>query len=90
MDLESFSGDIKTLYAVVRCLETVSEASRRLRGEQQARFPALEWRQIESAGNVYRHGYDRVSERRVLETVRDHLPALLAVAEAVVAVMPDV
>jgi uncharacterized protein with HEPN domain len=73
------------IYAVTRCLEIISEASRRLRGPQQARFPELEWRQIEASGNVFRHAYDDVQERIVWTTVHDRLPSLLAAVIAAIA-----
>jgi uncharacterized protein with HEPN domain len=34
------------------------------------------------AGNVYRHGYERVESYDVWITIQDHLPALRAVVEA--------
>jgi len=61
MTAEQFGADLKTFYAVTRCLEIISEAARRLRGPQQDRFPELEWRQIEDSGNVFRHQYQVVS-----------------------------
>jgi uncharacterized protein with HEPN domain len=82
---ESFVDDRKAFYAVTRCLEIISEASRRLRGPQQARFPELEWRQIEASGNVFRHAYDDVQERIVWTTVHDRLPSLLAAVIAAIA-----
>jgi uncharacterized protein with HEPN domain len=54
----SFTHDIKTVYAVTRCLEIISEASRRLPNDVKARHPAIGWRQIAGAGNVYRHDYE--------------------------------
>ena len=82
---EVFAEDRRTYYAVTRCLEIISEAARRLRGPQQARFPGLEWRQIEDVGNVFRHTYDRVSEDRVYAMVRDRLPQLAQAAETALA-----
>ena len=40
-DRASFSHDIKTVYAVTRCLEIISEASRRLPDDLKARHPAI-------------------------------------------------
>lgn len=74
-------SDEKTLYAVVRSLEIISEASRRLTGELKARHPSIEWREMAAAGNVYRHSYEDVTARRVWKTRQDHLPALRAVVE---------
>ena len=38
-DRASFKDDIKSVYAVTRCLEIISEASRRLPDDMKARHP---------------------------------------------------
>lgn len=60
-----FEADTMRLYAVVRALEIISEASRRLDREMKGRHPNLSWGDIAGSGNVYRHNYDNVEERRV-------------------------
>jgi uncharacterized protein with HEPN domain len=79
MDQSDFAADRRTFYAAVRCLEIISEASRRLDEELLARHPELPWRAIMGSGNVYRHNYDNVAEAFVWRTVHDSLPPLLAV-----------
>jgi uncharacterized protein with HEPN domain len=80
-DEVAFREDIRTLYAVTRCLEIISEASRRLPGALKERHPSIEWRRMAGAGNVYRHDYEDVAARFVWETVQRDLPALRAVVE---------
>jgi uncharacterized protein with HEPN domain len=82
MTSEQFAEDRRTFYAVTRCLGIISEAARRLRGPQQERFTQLEWRQIEDAGNVFRHVYQHVAESRVWMTVHGRLPEILAAADS--------
>ena len=79
--LATLQVDEKTLYAVVRSLEIISEASRRLTDELKARHANIEWREMAAAGNVYRHSYEDVTARRVWKTLHDHLPALRTVVE---------
>jgi uncharacterized protein with HEPN domain len=43
-DYERFLTDMRTFYAVTRCLEIISEASRRLSPELRARHLAIPWR----------------------------------------------
>jgi uncharacterized protein with HEPN domain len=74
--------DQKTVYAVVRDLEIVSEASRRLPGELTGRHPEIDWAAIAAAGNVYRHEYEAVDEALIWHTVRHGLVALRGVATA--------
>jgi uncharacterized protein with HEPN domain len=81
LEYEAFRDDLRTFYAVTRCLEIISEASRRLPEELKARHPSIPWRQIAGAGNVYRHDYEDVAASFVWATVKKDLPALRAVIE---------
>jgi uncharacterized protein with HEPN domain len=78
---ETFDGDDRTIYAVIRCLEIISEASRRLPDDLKARHPFVEWRKMAAAGNVYRHSYENVAAHIVWDTVGRALPPLRAVVE---------
>jgi uncharacterized protein with HEPN domain len=44
IDLVQFERDRRTSYAVIRCLEIISEASRRLPDDLKARHPGIAWR----------------------------------------------
>jgi uncharacterized protein with HEPN domain len=44
MSYDEFCGDLRTTYAVTRCLKIISEASRRLPDELKARFNGETWR----------------------------------------------
>jgi uncharacterized protein with HEPN domain len=79
---DSFKDDNLRLYAVTRCLEIISEASRRLPDELKARHPSIAWREMAAAGNIYRHEYEDVAARRVWRTLTISLPPLRAVVEA--------
>jgi uncharacterized protein with HEPN domain len=78
--LGRFKADLRTIYAVIRCLEIISEASRRLPASVKNRHPAIPWKEIAGAGNVYRHDYEEVSAVKVWNTVKA-LPVLLAAVE---------
>jgi uncharacterized protein with HEPN domain len=79
MNYDAFRDDLRTTYAVTRCLEIVSEASRRLPDELKARHPSIQWRDMAASGNVYRHDYEDVAARGVWDTLTHHLPPLQAV-----------
>ena len=81
IDYETFRDDNLRLYAVTRCLEIISEASRRLPDELKARHASIEWRDMAAAGNIYRHEYEDVAARRVWRTLTVSLPLLLAVVD---------
>jgi uncharacterized protein with HEPN domain len=80
-DRDTFKSDLRTLYAVTRCTEIISEASRRLPDDLKARHPAIAWKQMAGAGNVYRHGYEDVAAQFVWDTVQRALPSLRGVVE---------
>src|ERR1700710_2287344 len=84
-DRDTFKDDLRTVYAVTRCLEIISEASRRLPEELKARHPAIAWKQIAGAGNVYRHDYEDVAALFVWDTVQRALPSLREVIEVEIA-----
>ncbi|HTT80094.1 MAG TPA: HepT-like ribonuclease domain-containing protein [Stellaceae bacterium] len=86
---DAFYNDRRTVYAVIRCLEVVSEASRRLPEALKQRRREIPWRDIAAAGNIYRHQYEGVLERRIWRTVQDHLPPLLRAVEDELSRLPD-
>ncbi len=81
MTYEAFRDDERTIYATTRCLEIISEASRRLPDGVKARHPSIEWREMAAAGNIYRHEYEDVAASRVWRTVTASLPPLRAAIE---------
>lgn len=84
-DGDAFKDDTRTVYAVTRCLEIISEASRRLPEELKARHTAIAWKQMASAGNVYRHDYEDVAAQFVWDTVQRALSPLRAVVDQEIA-----
>jgi uncharacterized protein with HEPN domain len=82
LDLDAFLADDKTFYAVTRCLEIISEASRRVPRAFKERYPEIPWKQVAGSGNIYRHAYEDVQERRVWATVHEALPPLRAIVDA--------
>jgi uncharacterized protein with HEPN domain len=83
MDAVAFRSDPKTVAAVERKLQVISEAAIRLGDQAEALCPGLPWRNIRGIGNWLRHQYDRIDVEAVWLTVTDDLPPLkTAVARA--------
>jgi uncharacterized protein with HEPN domain len=78
-DVDSFHDDVMCVYAVTRCLDIISEASRRLSDALKARHPDIAWRETAGAGNIYRHDYEEVAANRVWDTEQAALPTLRTV-----------
>ena len=81
LSFADFEADPKTVYAVTRCLEIISEASRRLSDDFKAGHSEIDWKQVAGAGNVYRHGYQVVRADILWRTVQGFLPPLLEVVD---------
>jgi len=81
INYETFKDDNLHLYAVTRCLEIISEASRRLPEELKARHLSIEWREMAAAGNIYRQEYENAAARRRWRTLTVSLPLLRNVIE---------
>lgn len=79
LDFDRFSVDLRTVLAVTRCLEIMSEASRRLPEELKARHPSIPWREMAGAGNVYRHDCEDIELQQIWDAVQQALPPLRAV-----------
>lgn len=84
MDLRSFSEDIRTVAAVERNLQKISEAAARLGDDAEELCPGSPWRSILGIGNWLRHQYDKVDVETVWNTVRNDLPELRASVEKVI------
>jgi uncharacterized protein with HEPN domain len=76
MSFEEFAGDQKTVYAVTRALEIISEASRRLPDDLKLRHPAIDWPGAAAAGNVYRREYEVVDDALLWYIVQQSLTGL--------------
>lgn len=66
--------------AVIRCLEIVSEASRRVPDAFKAEYGEIPWAKIAGIGNILRHEYQSVSMDAIWDVTRTHLPELRRVA----------
>lgn len=87
LDRTAFEADARAIYAVTRCLEIISEASRRLTEDIVLRHPHLQWAQIRAAGNFCRHRYDNVSPNVLWTTVIESLTDLERVVDAEIETM---
>ena len=88
-DYDAFRDDRRTVYALIRCFEIVSEASRRLPNALKERHPEIPWRDVAAAGNIYRHQYEDVLEQRLWRTLKESAMALLRVVEDELSRLPD-
>jgi uncharacterized protein with HEPN domain len=81
MSFTDLQADLRTSYAIVRCLEIISEASRRLPDDIKARHTEIEWSDVAGAGSIYRHHYHAISDEVIWQTVQEDLEPLRLVIE---------
>jgi len=74
--LEEFVRDEKTVDAVIRNLEVIGEAAKRIPQDIRARYGSIPWRAIAGLRDVLIHGYASVNYRIVWDIVENEVPAL--------------
>ena len=80
---EDFLADDKTVYAVVRALEIVGEATKRIPQDVRDRYPQVPWRSMAGIRDKLIHDYVSVNLEVVWKTLTEDLPSLLPMIERV-------
>jgi uncharacterized protein with HEPN domain len=76
MDFEKYTADLKTKSAVERQLQIITEAAKRLGDNAQSLCPGPDWAGFCRMGDILRHGYHKVDDEIVWNTVTDELPPM--------------
>ncbi|AMV71550.1 hypothetical protein DBW_1176 [Desulfuromonas sp. DDH964] len=76
MDFPQFHSDRKTFHAVVRSLEIIGEAARKIPDEMRDRHPGLPWREMGAMRNKLIHECFGVDPEIVWETIQQDLNLL--------------
>ena len=75
-DFEAYETDPKTKSAVERQLQIITEPAYRLGDEAEVLCPGPDWKGFMGMGNILRHGYHKVDDQIVWDTVKIDLPQL--------------
>jgi uncharacterized protein with HEPN domain len=84
-DRAGFLQDRIAQRAVERCLEVISEASRKVPQPMKAAHPEIPWRKIAGIGNVLRHDYDEIDAGVVWQAATVEVIPLRAAVRAMLA-----
>lgn len=74
MTFEHFNVDTKTQDAVVRNLEIIGEAVKRIPDTVRNAYPEIEWRPAAAMRDFLIHEYPEIDVRAVWDTTKDDLP----------------
>jgi uncharacterized protein with HEPN domain len=81
---DDFRADMLCQDAVIRRLEIIGEAARRISAETQQRYPHLPWRAMRETRNVVIHEYDAVELDTIWDILQNDLPALVSELEQII------
>jgi uncharacterized protein with HEPN domain len=79
MDADRFLADEKTVFAVIRALEIIGEATKKLPRSMREKYPQIAWRDVAGMRDKLSHDYFGVNIHRVWQTVQNDLSLLRAV-----------
>lgn len=82
---DAFKKDTRTQDAILRCLEVVGEATKRLSAALRDAHPHVPWKRIAGFRDIAIHHYDRVDLNVVWDLVEDDVPKLLADVRGILA-----
>jgi uncharacterized protein with HEPN domain len=81
-NVEEIAADKARRYAAERCIEIISEASRRIPARWKQEYPDIPWKQIAGIGNVMRHNYEDVNLEIIIGLRGQRLGELLIAVSA--------
>jgi uncharacterized protein with HEPN domain len=82
MDFDRFSSDYKTSFAVIRALEIIGEASKKLPETLKRQNPGLPWREIAGIRDILIHEYFGLNLQVIWKTLKEDFPKLKPVITA--------
>ncbi len=76
MSYELFAADKKTVNAVIRCLEVIGEAAKKIPISFRKKHPDIPWSRMAGMRDVLVHDYRGVDLKTVWNVARERLPEL--------------
>lgn len=77
LTMAAFAADRRTMYAVMRALEIIGGAAKRVPDSVRARHPDIDWRGMAGLRDVIVHQYDRIDPSVPFHIATAQLPAMI-------------
>lgn len=90
VSFDQFDDDFRINFAVVRALEIIGEATKRIPGKVRDEYTSIPWKDMAGMRDRIIHGYDNVDLRIVWDTVKKRLPDIKPQLEQIVEDFKDV
>ena len=82
IDYEDLKSDKKTQYAVIRCLEVIGEAAKKIPDKSRTNYPAIPWQEISGMRDKLIHDYFGIDLETVWDTIQEDLLPLKKAVES--------
>jgi len=89
VSFETYCESYTLRRATERALQIISEAAKTLPSELRDQSPEVPWNAIIGIGNVLRHDYQHLDDRRLWDIVTVHLPQLRPVIMRLIAAIEE-
>jgi uncharacterized protein with HEPN domain len=89
MTYETFASDRKTVNAVIRSLEVLGEATKRIPASFRQKHPDIPWSKMAGMRDVLIHDYMGVDLKTVWKVVKERLPELNSLLATLVSSKKD-
>ncbi|MEM1672249.1 MAG: DUF86 domain-containing protein [Archaeoglobaceae archaeon] len=83
MDYEDFAKDKRTAYAVIRAIEVIGEAVKKVPISVREHYPEIPWKEMAGMRDKVIHEYFGVDLRIIWKTVKEDIPNLRPLFEKI-------
>ncbi len=73
---EQMTADRKSMYAIVRCLEIIGEAAKKIPKDIRSDYPEIPWKSMAGMRDKLIHEYFGIDHEILWETVKYRIPEL--------------
>jgi uncharacterized protein with HEPN domain len=85
MNYDGFVTDRKTVFAAIRALEIIGEATKNIPFEIRSQYPSIPWKEMAGMRDKVIHEYSGVDIKRVWQTIVSDVPELKPLFEKIFA-----